>query len=289
MLGAVFILALIGGYFYRGSLRSAWEESQKPTLPAEQGYQVSSTSGASSVSSSTTSTVPVKASSTKPTTPLKPVQGTSSTVSTPSISVDPLAWEGAFPTSVNLAVPFLSQAPKMNWNMPYQEACEEASMLMVHAFYQKRVAYTPDEGDQALLDLIAFEESKGKTPDLTSKEVAEIIKQKFGYKNVLVRPLTEVAQMKAALAHGYPVMIPADGKAIGNPNFRNGGPPYHMLVVKGYVGDDYWITNDPGTRKGKDFTYDMQHLVNVVHDWNGGDVPNGKPYMIVVLPNEAVN
>src|SRR3989344_4828168 len=31
---------------------------------------------------------------------------------------------------VNLKVPFTSQAPTGNWDLPYQEACEEASALM---------------------------------------------------------------------------------------------------------------------------------------------------------------
>jgi hypothetical protein len=185
---------------------------------------------------------------------------------------------------VNLAVPFLSQAPKQNWAMPYQEACEEASMLMVDAFYRgKQGAFTPTEGDRAILDLVAFEEARGKTPDLAAREVAEIATAKWGY-DVVVTSTVTPDLVKRALANGYPVILPANGKRLENPNFRNGGPPYHMLVIKGYANNRHWITNDPGTRLGADFTYRYAHLLSVARDWNGGDVPNGKPVLLVLVP-----
>ena len=37
----------------------------------------------------------------------------------------------ALPASLLLEVPFTSQAPFGNWDEPYQEACEEAVMLML--------------------------------------------------------------------------------------------------------------------------------------------------------------
>ena len=34
------------------------------------------------------------------------------------------------PEEINLPVPFTPQAPHANWELPYQEACEEAAVLM---------------------------------------------------------------------------------------------------------------------------------------------------------------
>ena len=31
---------------------------------------------------------------------------------------------------INLDIPFTSQAPSLNWDQPYQDFCEEASILM---------------------------------------------------------------------------------------------------------------------------------------------------------------
>jgi len=274
-LGIVAIVVLVTAYLSRGWFRDAWEQWQRLTLPAATGYQVPVTSNKLQVTSTygtVTGTLP-EAGIKKP-----------SAVTPPP---DPLAWIGTFPDEINLAVPFTSQAPKQVWDMPYQEACEEAAMLMVDSYYRGRTAkFTPDEGDAAILKLIAYENIhyEGKA-DMTAAEVATFVKEYYGYKQVIVRELTTLDQVKAALALGYPVMTPAYGKALGNPNFRNGGPPYHMLVIKGYLKDGRIITNDSGTRKGADYVYDPQVLFNALHDWNGGDVPHGKKMMIVVIPN----
>ena len=55
-----------------------------------------------------------------------------------------------------------------------------------------------------------------------------------------------------------------------------------MLIIKGYTKEGNFITNDPGTRRGADFIYSPGVLMNAIHDWNGGDVDNGKKVMIVV-------
>src|SRR5690606_17648726 len=38
------------------------------------------------------------------------------------------------PNQVNLDVPFYSQAPEGDWSLPWQEACEESSLLLAHAY-----------------------------------------------------------------------------------------------------------------------------------------------------------
>jgi len=89
-----------------------------------------------------------------------------------------------------------------------------------------------------------------------------------------------VEDIKQFIAAGHPVFAVADGKALENPHFTNGGPVYHTFIIKGYTEDDF-ITNDPGTRNGEDFLYEQNHLLTTLHDWNGGDVPNGIPSILV--------
>ncbi len=259
------VTSVLGIAVNRTALRERWEQSQKPSLPAAEPFSATATVAASS-------TVP------------KPVKQPVATGTT--LAADPLAWTGSLPTSTNLSIPFLSQAPKMDWSAPYQEACEEASALMVDAYFDGRTQkFTANEGDKAVVDLTTYTIDRfGGREDTSAKETAAFIKAYFGYKTVLVRDVTEPNDIKRALANRYPVIVPAYGKALGNPNFHNGGPVYHMLVIKGYLPDGRWITNDPGTRKGADYVYDQKTLMNALHDWNGGDVSHGKPVMIVVLP-----
>jgi len=280
---ACFIIGgcIIAGAAYvgRGFLRETWENAQRPTLPEPIVYHVSTT----------TAQAPEPAKPSAPTTTMKVVKPQ---IPKPSFvaratSTDPLAWSGDLPASINLAVPFFLQAPKQNWAMPYQEACEEGTAIMVDEYYRGRTApYTPDEADKMILDTIKFEEEHyGGKPDMSAAEDAVFIREYFGYKTVLVRKVTDARDIKAALANGYPVIVPASGKSLGNPNYHNGGPIYHMLVIKGYLADGRWITNDSGTRKGADYIYGKDVIMNALHDWNNGDVLKGEPLMIVVIPN----
>lgn len=227
---------------------------------------------------------PLAPTSSVPTTPAQPTSTKPQTPPTKATSTTPAPAE-TIKKEVNLAVPFLSQAPKQNWDMPYQEACEEASMIMASAYYSgTSQAFTPEAGDKAILDLVAYEEQNGFPVDVNAEEVTRIMSVRFP--NVATRILKNpsVQDLQRELSAGRLVILPADGKALDNPNFRNGGPPYHMLVIKGYTADGRWITNDPGTRKGADFLYSQENLMTAMHDWNGGNVPQGEKLVIIVSP-----
>jgi hypothetical protein len=196
----------------------------------------------------------------------------------------PPATTPLLPLEFNLAVPFTPQAPHANWDQPYQDACEEASALMVHFFYGNRT-FTPDIADDAILAAVAWEDQRfGSNKDTTAEQTAVMLRELYGYKNVDVVYDITADDIKRTIAAGFPVILPVYGRALGNQYFTPPGPEYHMLVVKGYTRDKF-ITNDPGTRRGADFLYPYETLLSAVHDWNGGDVLRGRKVMIVVRPN----
>lgn len=187
------------------------------------------------------------------------------------------------PDQINLAVPFTSQAPFAVWDQPYQDGCEEASSAMVHYYYAKKQFASREEADAELNRLFDWQDATfGTNKDSSATTTARILTDYYGYKNVVVRTNITAKDIRTELAAGRPVIVPAFGKALKNPNFRNGGPVYHMLVIKGYIGESHFITNDPGTRNGADYTYTKETMVNALHDWNNGDVAHGVPAMIVV-------
>lgn len=263
---AVVVLLLVG-WTFRGDIRDVWADLTKPALPAAQEYQPENQESGGDE--------PVAERPAPPPTPA------------PTPSADPIAWEGALPAETNLAVPFLLQAPHQNWEQPFGDACEEASLIMVDAFYRGRTTnYGADEGAEAILEVVAFEDATyGHNKDTDTQEVARTAREHFGYERVLVRSLTSPEDLKRVLANGYPIIVPAYGKALGNPNFRNGGPVYHMLVIKGYTKDGKWITNDPGTRRGADYVYSNDVLMNAIHSYDAQDMRKGAKEFIVVLPN----
>ena len=93
---------------------------------------------------------------------------------------------------------------------------------------------------------------------------------------------TDFKQIKEQIAQNNPVILPAAGRELKNPNFKAPGPLYHMLVVRGWLSDGRIITNDPGTRRGEGYIYDKSVLWDAIHDWNGGNVASGQKVMIVV-------
>ena len=184
---------------------------------------------------------------------------------------------------INLAVPFVSQAPLGNWDAVHEETCEEASALMLNGFYKKE-KYTRQQMEDELQRIIAWEKDNlGFFEDTTAEETARFMQEIYNLKAVVVYDVT-IEDIKKELAAGHPVIIPAAGKVLPNPYFSNGGPVYHMLVLKGYTKDGKFISNDPGTNTlGENFTYKFNDLYNAIHDWvKDGDILTGRKAMIVV-------
>ena len=189
------------------------------------------------------------------------------------------------PSEINLAVPFTSQAPQANWDLPYQEACEEASAYMTWLYFEgyQSGLVNAHVADAAILDLVDYQvQSTGYYLDTTAQETADFITGYYGLNTYVVHSPT-VDQLKAQIALGYPVIIPAAGRELGNPNFSGDGPLYHMLVLRGYT-QTQWITNDPGTRNGQGYVYDIDVIMDAMGDWNDGDPANGAKVVIFVEP-----
>jgi hypothetical protein len=158
---------------------------------------------------------------------------------------------------------------------------------MVDGYYSGHaLTWNADDAIKQILDVVAYEDKTyGYNKDTTAHDVAHTAMGYFGYPNAQVLEATDY-NIKNMLNQGYPVIVPADGKALMNPNFKNGGPEYHMLVIKGYRKDGYWITNDPGTRNGPDYVYKHDVLLNAIHDFKAGDMEHGPKVIVVVIPKK---
>ncbi|MFH1667826.1 MAG: C39 family peptidase [Candidatus Komeilibacteria bacterium] len=193
--------------------------------------------------------------------------------------VDEIVPETTIVEEINLDVPFMVQAPEANWDLPYQEACEEASLIMLHYYWQGK-ELTTALAEQEIQDLIAWQIDKlGDYKDTTIEQTAWIAENYWHYQTEIVED-PSVESIKEYLSLGYPVIAPFYGKAIGNPYYSGDGPLYHMLVIKGFY-DDQLITNDPGTKRGADYVYGQQ-LLSAMHDWYDGDVVNGPARILIV-------
>ncbi|MBI2453871.1 C39 family peptidase [Candidatus Peregrinibacteria bacterium] len=188
------------------------------------------------------------------------------------------------PLSANLQIPFVPQAPFGDWSLPYKEACEEASLIMAHYYFIGKTL-SPAIMDEEIRKLVEWEKNAfGYHKDTNAEEMARMLREYFGHKDVEVRGKFSIEDVKRAVAEGYPVILPVAGRLLGNLYFRQPGPLYHALVVKGYMKNGKIITNDPGTKRGKDFVYSAETLMKAIHDWNPKNILKGLPKIVIVKP-----
>lgn len=207
----------------------------------------------------------------------------SSVAFVPSVSSEHSDSPLPIPDKITLSVPFAPQAPHANWDALHEEACEEASLIMVHRYLEKQ-PLTLDEMEGDILAMIAWENRNGYAHDVTAAEIAQIARDYYGHSaRVITGDDVTVDALKRELAAGNPVIIPAQGQFLGNPYFSGEGPPYHMLVLIGYRGDTF-ITNDPGTRRGQKYEYPADIIMNAIHDWTGDKetVRDGQKAVVIV-------
>ena len=188
--------------------------------------------------------------------------------------------------SLDIDVPFTTQAPFARWDPLHEEACEEASLIMMHHFLEG-TTITPDQAEKEIQALVAWEFAHRYRKDVTAEELAKIAQEYYGYK-AHVDSDTSPDHLRALLIAGHPLIVPMAGRLLGNPNFSGAGPWYHMIVLRGYekgwFGEHLFITNDPGTRKGEKYTYSEAIFENAIHDWVGVNekIAEGSKRVVIV-------
>lgn len=196
----------------------------------------------------------------------------SSTQSDPSLPLEHLT-PASEPKKVSLAVPFSSQAPFGDWSEPWGSACEETTALMIDAYYSD-TGLSKEQARDGILGLVEWENVYlGYNKDTNAAETAKMINAFFPWETTIVEN-PKLEDLKAEINAGRPVIIPAAGKRLRNPNFRNGGPDYHVLLLHGY--DDAaktFIANDPGTSHGLDYRYSYDTIMDAIHDMVPGRDP----------------
>lgn len=159
-----------------------------------------------------------------------------------------------------------------------------AMLMVVH--YLNGTPLNPEIAEREIQDLVAWEHDHGYGDDVNAEKMVEIAQKKLGVR-ARVRTDVTIETIKEELASGNPVVIPAAGRKLGNPYFSGDGPWYHALTIIGYKPGwtgDYFVTNDPGTRRGQQYTYRADVLLDAIHDWTGvkEEIGNGRKAMVIL-------
>lgn len=188
------------------------------------------------------------------------------------------------PEKAYLEVPFFCQAPMTNdesWKI-HHASCEEAALLQA-VYYDKNIKEVDlAKVDRTLQDMIVWQEKNfGVHKDIHADSIKILMMSFFGYTTDEIRIIRKASiyEIKEQVALGFPVIAPTYGRWLKNPFYKQPGPEYHMVTVIGYT-EDRIITNDVGTKRGKDFSYPLDIFKNSM-DKEGGDVLVIQPMRIM--------
>jgi len=211
--------------------------------------------------------------------------GPISEVKTPTAEPEVVAPAPKAPSLLNLLIPFTPQAPTANWDLLHNEACEEAGAIMANAYLTgDRDAVIPATRVEAEISgLTTWQDTNFSFHlDTNAKETARMIEGFYGLHAQVFDNYT-LQDIKDQLNLRHVVILPVNGRVIGNPNYKQPGPIYHMLVIRGYTAAGL-ITNDSGTRLGQNYPYAFKTLYNAGADWDHkiDTIDQSKKVMIVV-------
>jgi len=201
-------------------------------------------------------------------------------------------------SSVNLSIPFVSQAPFGKWDDLHNEACEETALIMAK-YWLNNQKLSLAAADQEILSSVSWQmDNFGGHYDLSAENIIKMAQQYFGFEKIYLTSIKNIDDIKYQLSQDNLVLVPTAGRLLKNPYYQQPGPVYHILVVKGY-NDKEIITNDPGTKHGENFSYSYDNFWSSIHDWpfslgenedlskdeKAIEILNGQKAMIVIEKN----
>jgi len=175
------------------------------------------------------------------------------------------------PNFVQLAVPYINEAPEGIWEGPWKNACEEASITMIEKYYQGKNEVSIKEAKEFMIMLFEKQnEIWNSNTDADAQRATRLIHEYTNYQaKIIIDPTIE--KIKEQLNLGQPVISLHYGKELNNPNipFLTTGSYYHMMVIIGYDNQTQeFITNDDGDIKtGAAHRYDYDLFMNSLHDF----------------------
>lgn len=184
---------------------------------------------------------------------------------------------------------FVPQSPEKNWDQPWQDACEEASLLTLDYYYKNIPSADSQTIKNDLSKMFDFETQQSFTHDINLEQMSLVSQEYLGYSAKIINN-PSVDDLKKYLAENIPIIAPANGKTLyqENKHFKDGGPYYHNLVILGYDDNTQKFTvHDVGTQFGAYFKYSYPLLIDSIHDFPASaqkeDINNGDKKVLILI------
>lgn len=197
--------------------------------------------------------------------------------STSEVEVVPVKEGSVIPKSSlkMIGVPYVSEAPEGNWSGDWVNACEEATIAMVEAFYNNKSSVSIAEAKKTLQKL--FDEQNilyGNNKNADATQIQELITRYSNF-TATIKENPTLNDIKHEIDNNRPVISLHRGFDLRNPNipFSPIKSSYHTIVVVGYDDDNkLFITHDPGDDKdGVHHKYSYEVFMHSLHNYNAKD------------------
>ncbi len=176
-----------------------------------------------------------------------------------------------------LDIKFYAQAINWNFDPPYLNFCEEASILN---WYYYLVWKRPSLSDYDK-DLWKMKKYEDKNFEWwyrhTSLQESKKLLKAFQWENeevfaeIIENPTIEI--IKENIAKWNPILIPTYWKWLKNIHFTWGWATYHNLLIKWYK-DDIFVTNEVWTSRWNNYEYNQKLIIDNIFNYDPKLFPN---------------
>ncbi len=183
----------------------------------------------------------------------------------------------------DLEVPFTAQSPDGNWSEPWQNACEETTILMVDNFYQDEDLNIEEEKQRILEILKTKKDTIKVSKDESLTTISDLINSLDLNWTSSIKKNPTIDELLQELANNRPIIVPILAGDLPNPYYNDVN--YHVIVLVGYDQEKgVFKVNDPGTQYGENLSYNYETLMNAIHDLNQTDYEAGEKRVLFTKP-----
>lgn len=173
---------------------------------------------------------------------------------------------------VKLKVPYTSEIPLGSWVKPWNNACEEASMVMVESYYFGNESMSKDVAVKYMMPIFKIEDKIfGSNADTDTIRTAKLFNEYMSV-NATIKNNPTLEEIKDQLRQGKPVVSFHFAKDIKNPHYhwRVGGSYFHVVVLVGFdENTSEFLVHDSGDPvTGAYHRYSYNLIMDTLHDFN---------------------
>ena len=173
---------------------------------------------------------------------------------------------------VKIPAPYTSEVPTGSWATPWNNACEEATIVMVNDYYFGYENMTKKIAIDNMSPLFKIENKIfGSNANTDATQTAKLIND-YTDSVALIKDNPTLEEIKDELRQQRPVISFHYAKNIPNPNYhwRAGGSYYHVMTLVGFDENtkEFFVhdSGDPVTGAYHRYAYSV--IMNSLHDYN---------------------